>query len=48
LLQGRAKRRNGSLGDLGKAELDERARKAGISGRSKMTKDELVEALQAV
>jgi DNA end-binding protein Ku len=44
----RAKPRNGSLGDLSKAELDERARKAGISGRSKMTKDELVEALQAV
>jgi DNA end-binding protein Ku len=40
--------RNGSRGDLSglsKAELDERARKAKIRGRSKMTKDELIEAL---
>jgi DNA end-binding protein Ku len=37
---------NGNLGELSKAELDERARKAGIEGRSKMTKDELVRALR--
>jgi DNA end-binding protein Ku len=39
---------NGSRGDLSelsKAELDERARKAKIPGRSKMSKHELVEAL---
>jgi hypothetical protein len=35
------------LARLSKDELDERARKAKISGRSKMTKDELVEALKA-
>jgi DNA end-binding protein Ku len=35
------------LARLSKAELHERARKANISGRSKMTKDELVEALKA-
>jgi DNA end-binding protein Ku len=39
--------RNGSLDGLSKAELEQRARKAGIEGRSKMTKDELVEALRA-
>ncbi len=44
----RARRGNGSLADLSKAELDKRARKAGIEGRSSMTKDELVEALEAV
>jgi len=35
------------LGGLSKAELEERARKAGIPGRSKMSKDELVEALSS-
>ena len=39
------RRRNGSLAGLTKGELDERARKAGIAGRSRMTKTELVEAL---
>lgn len=43
---GRRTRRNGDLGDLSKQELDERARAAGIEGRSKMTKAELVRALQ--
>ena len=43
----RSRGRNGSLADLTKAELDKRARKAGIEGRSTMTKDELVEALEA-
>jgi DNA end-binding protein Ku len=38
---------NGSLAGLSKAELEKRARKAGIEGRSTMTKDELVEALEA-
>jgi DNA end-binding protein Ku len=41
--------RNGSrrdLSGLSKAELDERARKAKIPGRSKMSKDELIEALR--
>jgi len=40
--------RNGSNGDLSglsKAELEKRAKKAKIPGRSKMSKDELVEAL---
>jgi DNA end-binding protein Ku len=36
---------NGDLEELSKAELDERARDAGISGRSKMSKQQLVEAL---
>jgi DNA end-binding protein Ku len=35
------------LANLSKAELDERARKANIRGRSKMSKDELIEALRA-
>jgi DNA end-binding protein Ku len=39
-------RREGSLGDLSKHELDERAKAAGIEGRSKMSKAELVRALQ--
>jgi DNA end-binding protein Ku len=43
---GRRTRRNGDLGDLSKQELDERARTAGIEGRSKMTKAELVRALE--
>jgi DNA end-binding protein Ku len=36
---------NGKLEALSKAELDERAKKAKIPGRSKMSKDELIEAL---
>jgi DNA end-binding protein Ku len=43
---GRRTRRNGGLGELSKQELDERARAAGIEGRSKMTKAELVRALE--
>jgi DNA end-binding protein Ku len=43
----KANRGNGSLDELSKPELERRARKAGIEGRSKMTKDELVEALEA-
>jgi DNA end-binding protein Ku len=35
------------LEELPKSELDKRARKAGIEGRSKMSKDELVDALRA-
>ena len=35
------------LSTLSKAELDERARKAKVRGRSKMSKDELVEALSS-
>jgi DNA end-binding protein Ku len=35
------------LSGLSKAELDARARKANIRGRSKMSKDELIEALRA-
>jgi DNA end-binding protein Ku len=50
---GRSRARNGGrsrgdrskLGSLSKSELEERARSAGIEGRSKMTKDELVRAL---
>jgi DNA end-binding protein Ku len=47
---GRRPSRNGARGDglddLPKSELEKRARKAGIEGRSKMSKDELVEALR--
>jgi DNA end-binding protein Ku len=43
---GRRASGNGDLGDLSKQELDERARAAGIEGRSKMTKAELVRALR--
>ena len=45
----RARARAGArddLGNLSKAELEERAKRAKIAGRSKMTKDELVEALE--
>jgi DNA end-binding protein Ku len=45
--RGRAARRgNGSLGDLSRDELGRRARKAGIRGRSKMSKRELTKALE--
>ena len=44
----RGRDRNGSLAGLSKAELEKRARKAAIDGRSTMTKDELVEALETV
>jgi DNA end-binding protein Ku len=37
---------NGDLGALSRDELDRRARKAGIRGRSKMTKRELAKALE--
>ena len=37
--------RDGGLSGLSKAELEERARAANIPGRSKMSKDELIEAL---
>ena len=40
------KRRNG-LGTLSKQELYERAKKADISGRADMSKEELIEALEA-
>jgi hypothetical protein len=36
------------LEELSRAELYERAQKAGIAGRSKMSKSELIEALKAV
>jgi len=42
----RGRERNGSLAGFSKAELEKRARKAGLAGRSTMTKDELVEALE--
>jgi DNA end-binding protein Ku len=38
---------NGSLEKLSKADLQERAKDANVAGRSKMSKDELVEALRA-
>jgi DNA end-binding protein Ku len=38
---------NGDLAGLTKAELEKRAKKAGVQGYSKMKKDELVEALEA-
>jgi DNA end-binding protein Ku len=38
---------DGSLEALTKSELDQQAKKAGIRGRSKMSKDELIEALEA-
>lgn len=46
----RARRNGGSsttngLGDLSRSELEQRARKADIPGRSKMSKDQLMEAL---
>ena len=40
------RRQHGNLGSLSKQELDKRAKAAGIEGRSKMTKAELVRALQ--
>ena len=43
---GRHRPSGDDLASLTRAELDERARKADISGRSKMSKDELVEALE--
>ncbi len=42
----RGRARNGSLAGLSKSELEKCARKAGIEGRSSMTKDELVAALE--
>ena len=39
--------RSDDLGGLSKSELEERARKAKVEGRSKMSKDELIEALRA-
>ena len=36
---------DGDLAELTRKELDERAKEAGIRGRTKMSKDELVEAL---
>jgi len=45
--RGRAsRRRNGSLADLSRDELERRARKAGIRGRSKMSKRQLATALE--
>jgi len=48
---GRGPSRNGArrdgLADLSKSELDKRARDAEIEGRSKMSKEELIEALRA-
>jgi DNA end-binding protein Ku len=42
----RGRRRGRSLDGLSKAELEDRARRANIPGRSKMSKDELIEALR--
>ena len=36
---------DGDLAELTRKELDERAKEAGIRGRTKMSKEELVEAL---
>jgi DNA end-binding protein Ku len=44
---GRGRGARSDLSNLSKAELDERARKAKVPGRSKMSKDELIEALAA-
>jgi DNA end-binding protein Ku len=44
---GRRRRSDGDLEGLTKDELEKRAKRAGVSGYSKMTKDELVEALEA-
>jgi DNA end-binding protein Ku len=40
-------RSDGDLAEMTKDELEKRAKRAGVSGYSKMTKDELVEALKA-
>src|SRR5204862_6307650 len=42
---GRSRGARSDLSNLSKAELGERARKAKVPGRSKMSKDELIEAL---
>ena len=42
-----SERSDGDLADLSKEELEERARKANVSGRSKMSKRELVAALKS-
>jgi DNA end-binding protein Ku len=42
----RSRRSDGDLSKLSKSELEERAREANVPGRSKMSKDELVEALR--
>ena len=39
--------RSDDLGELSKSELEERARKAKVEGRSKMSKGELIDALRA-
>ena len=44
---GRGRGRNGASDEPTKAELEERARELDIPGRSKMTKDELAEAVAA-
>jgi DNA end-binding protein Ku len=44
--EGRAEPADGDLAELSKEELYERASDAGVSGRSKMSKDELVNALR--
>jgi DNA end-binding protein Ku len=44
--RGGAPARNGDLADLSKQELEQRAKRAGIEGRSRMTKAELVRALR--